>query len=153
MLEPTELTWVLSIVGLVIYIPPVYLEVLAVWKPDSQRTKDLLVGKGDDYKDETHAAFCYGHGWADMAIPIPAVIAGCIGVLLGQPWGYMLWFAGAAITIYIHFILLFLEGKHIYRTWGRLAFFTYAWGLWVYWAVAVAVYSLVRIQATAAAGP
>jgi len=144
--EPTRITWILSITGLIIYIPPIYLEVLAICRPRSQKTKDLLVGKGEDYKDQTHASFCHGHGWADMLVPIPFVIAGCIAVLFGRPWGYMLWFAGAAVTIYAHLILLFLEGREIYTKWGKLAFFTYAWGIWVYWSVIVMVYSLLRVQ-------
>lgn len=147
MLEPTIFTWILCIAGVLIYAPPIYLELLAIFKPDSQKTKDVLVGKGMDYKDRTHAAFCRGHGWADMLFPIPAVIIGSAGVLLGAPWGYMLWFAGAAITVYIHLILLFLEGKVIYSQWGKLAFFTYAWGIWVYWSLIVLVYTLFRVHA------
>ncbi len=67
-------------------------------------------------------------------------------MLSGQSWGYMIWFAGAFITIYIHFVLIFIEGKHIYTKWGPLAFFTYAWGIWVYWAIVVIIYSLIRIN-------
>lgn len=145
MIEPTVFTWVLSIIGIIIYTPTMYLEYLAAFKPDSQKTKDLLVGKGQDYPDKTYAAFCKGHGWADLIIFF-FVLAGCVGVLLGHRWGYIFWFAGAGVTLYAHTLLLFLEGKHIFNDWGPLAFFTYGWALWVYWAVIVLFYSFDRLH-------
>ncbi len=145
MIEPTFVTWVLSIIGVVIYLPAGYIQAAAVFRPQDRRTKDMLVGKGDDYRDETHLAFCRGAGWADLFVQLPLVIVGSIAVLSGHAWAYLPWFAGACITIYIHLVLLFIEGRHIYHKWGAPAFLTYGWGLWVYWAVVVVIYSLVRM--------
>ncbi len=146
MIKPTIVTWVLSIIGVIIYLPALYIQTLAICKPYSQKVKDMLVGKGGDYHDKTYFNFCQGTGWADLTISIPLAIIGSIAVLSGQSWGYMIWFAGAFITIYIHFVLIFIEGKHIYTKWCPLAFFTYAWGIWVYWAIVVIIYSLIRIN-------
>jgi len=146
MLEPTPLTWILSIIGVVIYLPAVYIQARAVASPHSQKTKDLLVGKGGDYHDRTYFNFCQGTGWADLTMTLPLCLLGSVGVLFGRPWGYMAWLAGAFITVYIHLVLLFIEGRHIYEKWGPLAFFTYGWGLWVYWALVVIGYSLVRVS-------
>lgn len=147
MIEPTVLTWILSVIGVVIYLPAVYIQGLAVSRPHSQKVKDMLVGKGGDYHDGTYFKFCQGTGWADLTISIPLALVGSVGVLFGCMWGYMVWLAGAFITVYIHLVLLFIEGKYIYITWGPLAFFTYGWGLWVYWAIIVIVYSLIRVNA------
>ncbi|MBD3181870.1 hypothetical protein GF312_06235 [Candidatus Poribacteria bacterium] len=54
MLEPTLLTWMLSIAGIILYLPAVYIQVLAIAKPHDQRTKNLLVGKNEDYHDKTY---------------------------------------------------------------------------------------------------
>jgi len=131
--------------GILIYLPAIYIQALAVFRPHDRKTKDMLVGKGGDYHDKTYFTFCRGTGWADLFIQLPLVVVGSITVLFGQPWAYMIWFAGASITIYIHLVLVFVEGKHIYTNWGPLAFFTYGWGLWVYWAIIVFIYSLVRM--------
>ena len=145
MLKPTFATWFLSTIGVAIYLPAVYIQMLALCRPHAQKTKDLLVGKDREYHDKTYFAFCRGTAWADLCVQIPLVIVGCIGVLFGHAWAYVLWFAGASITLYIHFVLLFLEGRHIYSKWGPLAFLTYGWGLWVYWAILVVIYCLVRL--------
>jgi hypothetical protein len=145
MLEPTPVTWLLSIVGVAIYLPAVYIQVLAVCKPHDQKTKDMLVGKGGDYHDKTYFAFCQGTGWADLCVQIPLVLVGCVAVLFAELWGYVLWFAGASITIYIHLVLVFVEGRHVYAHWGPLAFLTYGWGLWVWWGIVVVIYSLTRM--------
>lgn len=146
MFEPTTTTWILSITGLVLYVPAIYIQVFAVWKPHDERTKTMLVGKGGDYFDATYFRFCQGTGWADLFLQLPLVIMGCILSLVGLRWGYAVWFAGAAITIYIHLVLLFVEGRHVYSKMGPFAFFTYCWGLWVYWAIIVIAYCLLRMN-------
>jgi len=146
MIEPTWVTWTLVIIGLVIYSPPLYMQVLAVRDPHGRKVKDLLVGKGGDYADKTHFLFCRGTGWADLILQFPPLIVGSIGVILGQAWGYLLWGAVAAISVYISIVLWFVDGEHVYYRCGPLAFYTYNWGIWVYWSIVVLVYSLVRIN-------
>ncbi|MFZ5868060.1 MAG: hypothetical protein ACOYXY_19415 [Thermodesulfobacteriota bacterium] len=146
MIEPTGVTWTLVIVGLIIYAPAAYMQFLAVRNPHSRRVKDLLIGKGEDYADKTHFLFCHGSGWADMLMQFPPLIVGSIGVILGRPWGYVLWAAVAAIALYISIVLWFVDGEYVYPKCGPLAFYTYYWGIWVYWAIIALVYSLVRIN-------
>lgn len=139
-------SFILGVTGVILYLPAVYIQVLAVFRPHDQKTKDLLVGKGCDYHDRSYFGFCRGSGWADLFIQLPLVIGGSIGILFSRSlWVYLIWFAGACITLYIHLILVFLEGRHIWTKWGKLAFFTYGWGLWVYWALTVAIYCLYSV--------
>jgi len=146
MIEPTSVTWTLVIIGLVIYAPPLYMQTLAVRNPHSQKVKDLLIGKGEDYADKTHFLFCHGTGWADMIMQFPPLILGSIGVLLGRPWGYLLWAAVAAISLYISVVLWFVDREYVYPKCGPFAFYTYYWGIWVYWSIVVVAYSIVRIN-------
>ncbi|MEW6658728.1 MAG: hypothetical protein AB1424_08705 [Thermodesulfobacteriota bacterium] len=146
LLEPTKVTWVLVIIGLIIYAFPLYMQILAVRNPHSQKVKDLLIGKGEDYVDRTHFLFCYGTGWADLIMQFPPLIIGSIGVLLGRSWGYLLWMAVASIAIYISIVLWFVDREYVYPKCGPLAFYTYYWGIWVYWSVAVSAYCLLRFN-------
>lgn len=150
MIEPTRITWALVMIGLVIYAPPLYMQVLAVRDPHSRKVKDLLMGPGADYADRTHFLFCRGTGWADLILQFPPLIAGSAGVLLGRPWGYVLWAAVAAISLYISIVLWFVDGEHVYPRCGRLAFYTYCWGIWVYWSILALAYSLLRMSEIAA---
>ncbi|MBI5568852.1 MAG: hypothetical protein HY914_02810 [Desulfomonile tiedjei] len=146
MIDPTTVTWTLVIIGLVIYAPPLYMQILAIKDPHGRKVKDLVIGKGEDYADRTHFLFCYGTGWADMIMQFPPLIAGSIGVILGRPWGYLLWAAVAAVSLYISIVLWFVDREYVYPKCGPLAFFTYYWGIWVYWSITVLAYSIVRIN-------
>jgi hypothetical protein len=146
MIDPTSVTWTLVIIGLVIYAPPLYMQILAVRNPHSRKVKDLLIGNGGDYADKTHFLFCRGTGWADLIMQFPPLIVGSIGVIRSRPWGYMLWAAVAAISLYISIVLWFVDREYVYPRCGPLAFYTYCWGIWVYWSIVVLAYSLVRIN-------
>ncbi len=90
MLEPTVVTWVLVIFGIVfIFLPILYAQFLMVRRPQDQKTKDLIIGKGEDWRDKSHFRNSYGLGWADLVFWLPLLVAGSIGVLLGQQWGLL----------------------------------------------------------------
>jgi len=145
-LEPTIVTWILVIFGIVIYLPLKYCQILVIIRPHGQKTKDIAIGKGEDWRDKTHFRFSYGAAWADWIIQLPLFIAGSIGVLLGQSWGYMIWIAVGAICLYINFILWFSEREYVYPKWGPLVYYTWYWGFYVYWGLAVIAYGLLRIN-------
>lgn len=85
MLEPTLITWILIIFGLVfIFLPMLYVQLLMVLQPHSQKTRDIIIGKGEDWRDKTHFRMSYGDGWADLIIWLPLLAVGSIGVILGQ---------------------------------------------------------------------
>jgi hypothetical protein len=55
MLKPSVLAWVIVIFGvLFIFIPIVYVQLSVAIHPDSQKTKDMIIGRGEDYRDNTH---------------------------------------------------------------------------------------------------
>ena len=52
MLPPTITTWVLVIFGLVfVFALLLYGQLLMVLRPHNQKTKDLLIGKGEDWME------------------------------------------------------------------------------------------------------
>jgi len=52
MIPPTLTTWVLVIFGLVfVFALLLYGQLLMVLRPHSQKTKDFLIGKGEDWME------------------------------------------------------------------------------------------------------
>lgn len=94
-------------------------------QPHSQKAKDLLIGKGEDWRDKTHFRMSYGMAWADLTCWLPLLAVGSIGVMLGKKWGYGLWLASGAISVYINIIFWFSERAYVYPVQGPLAYYTY----------------------------
>jgi len=120
-------------------------QLLVIKNPDSQKTKDIIIGKGEDYRNKTHRHMSIGMAWADLFIWLPFLLIGSIGVLLGQVWGYTIWLSSASVSVYINIILWFSEKEYIYLSNGPLRYYTYIWGFFVYWGLAVILYSIIRL--------
>ena len=114
--------------------------------PGSQNTRDLIIGKGEDWRDKTHKRLALGAAWADWLFFAPLFLAGSIGVLLGETWGYVLFGAAGACSLYINVILWFTEKEYVYPTRGPLKYFTYFWGFFVYWGALALAYSAIRVS-------
>jgi hypothetical protein len=76
---------------------------------------------------------------------LPLLAAGSIGVMLGHVWGYLLWAASGAISVYVSIILWFSEREYVYPMAGPLVYYTYLWGFFVYWGVSAVVYTILRL--------
>ena len=145
-MKPTLVTWALVVFGAVTLVPLVAAQFSMLADPESRRTRDLLIGRNEDWRDQTHRRMALGAAWADWVFFGPLFIAGSIGVLLGRTWGYVLFGAAGACSLYINIILWFTEKHYVYPTRGPLRYFTYYWGFFVYWGLAALVYSVARIS-------
>jgi len=90
-LQPTIVTWLLVVFGAITLAPLVLAQSVMLVRPNSQQAKDILVAKGEDWRDETHFRSALGLAWADWILVVPLVVSWSIGVVLGQAWGYVLW--------------------------------------------------------------
>ena len=145
-IEPTIITWILVIFGAITLLPLLFAQLTILIRPKSQRAKDILVGKGCEWRDRTHFRSAYGFAWADWALVVPFGVAGSIGVLMGQPWGYVLWGATGTISLYSNVILWFLEKEYVYPSRGPLVYYTYYWGFFVLWGAAALGYTALRLS-------
>jgi hypothetical protein len=97
MLPPTIVTWILVIFGFITCLPLFTAQLVIILRPQSQQAKNILIGKGEDWRDKTHFRSALGMAWADWLLFNPILVAGSIGVILGHLWGYVLWAAAALI--------------------------------------------------------
>jgi len=144
--QPTLVTWALVVFGVVTLIPLFLAQLLMLTRPDSQATRNLLIGKGQDWRDQTHFRMSLGAAWADWLFFTPLFVAGSIGVLLGHAWGYVVLGAAGACSLYINIILYFTEKEYVYPTRGALRYFTYYWGFFMYWGALALAYSVLRLS-------
>jgi len=143
-MQPTLVTWALVAFGAVTLVPLLLAQTAMLFRPNSQRTKELLIGKGEEWRDKTHFRLSVGAAWADWLFFAPVFIAGSAGVLLGQSWGYVLFGAAGALSLYINLILWFTEKEYVFPSRGSLRYFTYYWGFFVYWGALAFAYSVLR---------
>ncbi len=144
MIEPTIVTWILAGFGSLIYLLLMVAQIQVLINSDSQKTKDLIIGKGEEWRDRTHLKSAKAFAWADWLVIFPLLISSNIGVLMGYTWGYSLWIALGAISVYFSILFWVLEKEYTYPSCGPLAYYTYYWGFYLYWGVAVIVYSFMK---------
>ena len=144
-MEPTLVTWVLIIWGAITLAPLTAVQLALLSSPHSTRSKEWVIGKDEDWRDKTHFRFALGAAWADWLVVVPLFVAGVVGVLRGEAWGYVLFGAAATISLYINIILWFMEKEYVYPSRGPLKYFTYYWGFFVYWGALALIYSALRV--------
>ena len=145
-MQPTVVTWVLVVSGAITLAPLVLAQLVMLVKPHSQHARNILVAKDEDWRDKTHFRSALGLAWADWLLAVPLVVAGSTGVILGQAWGYVLWGAAGAISLYINIVLWFMEKEYVYPSRGALAYYTYYWGFFICWGALALAYSAVRLS-------
>lgn len=147
-MQPTPVTWALVIFGAITLAPLLLAQLLMLVWPESNRARNALIGKGEEWRDKTHFRLARGAAWADWLIFGPLFVAGSTGMLLGKLWGYVLFGAAGALSLYINLVLWFTEREYVYPTRGALRYYTYYWGFFMYWGALALLYAIVRIGKT-----
>jgi hypothetical protein len=145
-IEPTTVTWILVIFGAVTLVPLALTQLVILLNPHSPLASDLLVGKNEAWRDDTHFRLAYGCALGDWLILLPLATVGSVAVINGYPWGYVIWAVAAAITLYINTVLWFVERQYVLPAFGALAYYTYYWGFFMIWGVAAFAYALLRLS-------
>ncbi|MBT8380064.1 MAG: hypothetical protein KJN64_12625 [Ignavibacteria bacterium] len=146
MFKPTFVTWLLIAFGVITCLPLLYAQLVLLINPQGRKAKDILIGKGEDWRNETHFKSAYGMAWADWLIFAPVFIASIVGIMKAEVWGYVLFAIAGSIQLYINTVLWFLEKEYVYPNCGSLAYYTYYWGNFIYWGLTTLVYSILRIN-------
>ncbi len=145
MIKPTIFTWIIAIFAAITFLPLMLAQLFMLFKPNDQKTKDLIIGKGEDWRDKTHFKSALAFAWADWLIIFPLLVAGTTGALLGQLWGYIAWLSLGIVSIYFSIVFWIMEKEYTYPSCGWLAYYTYYWGFFLYWGIASVIYSVLQI--------
>jgi hypothetical protein len=144
-MKPTIFTWILAVFGAITFLPLMMAQLIMLFKPNSQQAKDLIIGKGIEWRDHTHYRSALAFAWADILVILPLLILSSVGVFSGQLWGYTLWLALGILSIYFSILFWVLEKSYTYSAVGWLAYYTYFWGFFLYWGIGALVYSIIII--------
>jgi hypothetical protein len=144
-MEITLITWILAIFGVITFLPLMFAQLIMIFKPQSQQTKDLIIAKGEDWRDKTHFKSALAFAWADWLVIFPLLVLSYVGVFTGQIWGYALWLALGILSIYFSIIFWVMEKEYTYPSAGWIAYYTYFWGFFLYCGIGATVYSLFQI--------
>ena len=142
-MKPTIFTWILAVFGAITFLPLMMAQLIMLFKPNSQQAKDLIIGKGKEWRDHTHYRSALAFAWADILVIFPLLILSSVGVFSGQLWGYVLWLALGILSIYFSILFWVLEKSYTYSAVGWLAYYTYFWGFFLYWGIGALVYSII----------
>ena len=63
MIETTTITWIIAIFGTITFLPLFVAQLIMILKPNSQKAKDLIIGKGEDWRDRTHFKSALAFAW------------------------------------------------------------------------------------------
>ena len=145
-IEPTAVTWILVIFGALTLVPLALAQLVILLKPRSRLASDLLVGKNQTWRDDTHFRLACGCAWSDWLILLPLATVGSVAVINGYAWGYLVWAAAGAVTLYINTMLWFVERKYVLPAFGPLVYYTYYWGFFMVWGTSALTYALLRLN-------
>ena len=87
-MKPTIYSWILAIFGAITFLPLLVAQIIMLLKPDSQQARDLIIGKGKEWRDHTHFRSGLALAWVDILLILPLLVLSYIGVFTGQLWGY-----------------------------------------------------------------
>jgi hypothetical protein len=146
MFQPTLITWILIIFGLITCLPLLIAQLRILFEPEGKRAKDILIGKGEEWRDRTHFKSAYSLAMVDWIIFAPLFTASIIGMLISTSWGYLLFTVSGAIQLCINGFLWFFEKEFVYPLIGPLKYYTYYWGNFIYWGAASVLYGIVRFD-------
>lgn len=144
-MEVTAMTWVVAMTGLVLIGLLGSLQFVAVIHPRSEWTIKNVYG-GDPSATDPKAYFAYnqGYAWADPFFWAPLQIAGSIGMLLGQRWGFLLAVA-ASVPYWYTAITIFIWDRDLGFRKNTLSYWVIIWGMFPVFGMLQGVYSFIRL--------
>jgi len=120
-------------------------QILAVFRPHGAWTIKNVYG-GDPAATDPRAYFAFNQGfaWADPFLWAPLQVAGSIGMLLGQQWGFLLGLA-ASVPFAYSAILIFIWDRDLGFRRNTLGYWAFTWGTWPAFGVVEGIYCFARL--------
>lgn len=144
-MDVTAATWLVAVGGLLIIALLGGLQLVAVLKPRSEWTIENVYG-GDPHGTDPRAYFAFnqGYAWADALFWAPLQIAGSIGMLLGQRWGFLLALM-ASVPYWYTAIPIFIWDRDMGFRQNTVFYWVVIWGMFPAYGIIAGLYCLVRL--------
>ena len=144
-MDVTAFTWIVAVTGLVIIGILGSLQFVAVLRPRSEWTLKNVYGSSPDKTDPTaYFAYNQGQAWADPFFWAPLQVAGSIGMMLGERWGFLLALA-ASVPFWYTAILIYIWDRDMGFRKNTLYYWVVVWGMFPAFGILEGVYAFVRL--------
>ena len=144
-MEVTIFTIIIAALGIILMGLLALLQFIAVLKPRSDWVIENIYG-GDPGITDPKAYFAYnqGYAWADSFFWAPLQLAGSIGMLLGQRWGFLLALVGS-VPFWYTAILIFIWDRDLGIRKATFNYWVIIWGMWPAFGVLEMLYCFFRL--------
>ena len=144
-MEVTAFTWIVAVTGLALILLLAGLELVAVLRPRSEWTVKNVYGGSPNATDPVaYFAFNQGYAWSDVFFFAPLQVAGSIGMLLGERWGFLLALA-ASVPFWYTAILIFIWDRDLGFRVPSVQYWVVVWGMWPVFGVVEGLYCFIRL--------
>lgn len=144
-MDVTPMTWTVALTGLLLIGLLGALQLVAVVRPRAQWTVDNVYG-GDPSETDPIAYFAFNQGfaWADTFVWAPIQIAGSVGMLLGERWGFLLALI-ASVPFWYTAILIFVWDRDLQFRKPTVTYWLLIWAIWPTFGLLEGVYCFDRL--------
>ena len=144
-MEVTLFTVIIAVAGLLMMGLLAILQLVAVLKPKSDWVIKNVYGGDPGITDaKAYFAFNQGYAWADAIFWGPLQIAGSIGMLLGQRWGFLLALIGS-VPFWYTGITFFIWDRDLGIRQSTFNYWVFIWGMWPAFGIIEGVYCFLRL--------
>jgi len=146
-MEVTTMTWVVALAGLLVTAPLLAAQLVAIVSPRSDRTiKHIYGGNPDSTDPKAYFAFNQGLAWADAVFWLPLQIAGSIGMLMGERWGFLVALV-ASVPFWYTGITIFIWDRDLGIRQSTFTYWVIVWGMFPAFGVLEMTYCFDRLLA------
>lgn len=144
-MEVTTATWIVALSGLGLIAVLSGLQLVAVIKPHAQWTIDNVYGGSpEDTDPAAYFAFNQSSAWADPFLWAPLQVAGSIGMLLGERWGFLLALM-ASVPFWYTAVFFFIWDRDLGFRENTARYWIIIWGLWPAFGIVEGAYCFARL--------
>lgn len=144
-MDVTAATWAVALIGLALISLLAGVQLVAVVRPRAPWTIENVYGGSPDTTDPAaYFAFNQATAWADPFLLAPLQIAGSIGMLLGERWGFLLALM-ASVPFWYTSVFFYLWDRDLGIRRNTVGYWVFTWGMWPLFGVVEGVYCLIRL--------
>ena len=144
-MQVTSLTLAVAVVGLLMMSLLMVLQSVALLRPRSQWTIDNVYGGSPERTDPiAYFAINRGYALADTFFWGPLQIAGSLGMLMGERWGFLLALV-ASVPFWYSAIPVFIWDRDLGFRQNTFSYWVFVWGMFPAFGAIEMTYCFVRL--------